>query len=147
MAAQSGIPSLRLARDSHSACGAERTAAAVFGALRILPAVLAYERHKTHRSDLAFLQNVTTPCEHEQRLLFAIAERNENSSALGQLLVIRRRNFGRSGSHQNSIIGSVLPPSQRAVAKKKGNISRADLPDDLARAIEERGNALDGEHL
>ena len=97
--------------------------------LHTLPAVLSDEWHEPHRGDLHLLQLVPAPGEHVKSLLFPVAEWNKNSTALRQLLVVSRRYFRRARADEYRIVRSVLSPAQSAIAKKKGDVARADLPE------------------
>src|SRR4026207_106650 len=95
-----------------SACGAGRTDVAPFAALHTLPAVFAYQRHEPHRGDLRLLELVSTSREHVKRLLFPVTQWNKDAAALGQLLVIRRRNLGGAGTNEYRFVGRVLSPAK-----------------------------------
>ena len=115
--------------------------------LHALPAVLANQRHKAHRSDFRRLEAVSVFREHIERLFLAVAERNQNPSTLGQLFLVSRRNFGGSGPNEYSIIRRILAPPQSSVSEKERNVSCANLPDSLARLVEESGYSLDRKDL
>src|ERR1700693_2483871 len=115
--------------------------------LQTLPAVFADKRDKPHRSDFNLFELVTVTREHVQCLLFPIAQRNKNTSSLGQLLLIRRWHFGGSGADEYRVVRGVLPPPQRAIAHEKGDIAGANLANRLTRLIEQRRNSFYRENL
>src|SRR5437868_10243764 len=129
------------------ACDVERMDALAFRALHPLPAVLPYQRHKAHRSDLFRFELVAAAREHEKDLLVTIAQRNKDLSAFGQLLVVGRRYLGCAGADEYGIVRSVLAPTKGSIAKQEGDVARANLLDCFARFVEQGGNSFDGEDL
>src|SRR4051812_15895347 len=130
-----------------SASDAGRTGALAFPALQSLPAVFSHQRHETHRRDFFALQLVASTCEHVKDLLVAIAERDQNSPALGQLLVISRRNFRSAGADEYRIVGRILPPAQRSISQQERDVASANELDCSARFIEQGRDPLDRENL
>src|SRR5438045_1528586 len=129
------------------ACDVERMDALAFRALHPLPAVLPYQRHKAHRSDLFRFELVAAAREHEKDLLVTIAQRNKDSSAFGQLLVVGRRYLGCAGADEYGIVRSVLAPTKGSIAKQESAVARANLLECLAGLVEPGRNSLDGEDV
>src|SRR6266550_152699 len=111
-------------------------------ALLILPAVFSHERHKPHRCNLGLLELVAPSREHVERLFFPVAQRNKDTTSLCQLLVVCRRDFRRPSPNEYRIVRCVLSPPKGAISQKKRDVARSDLPDGLARVVEEGWNAL-----
>src|SRR6267143_1192575 len=126
---------------------AERTDVVVYVALHPSPTVFAHERHESHRSDFRLLEPLSTTCEHIKRLVLFVTEWDENTSTLGELLVIGGGDLRRSGAHEYRIVRGILAPTQRSVSKEKRNIPCADLSDRFTCLVQQLRYALDGEHL
>src|SRR6185312_850222 len=119
----------------------------VVAALIPLPTVLPHQRHKAHRCDFLGVEFVAVTGEHVKSLLIAIAERNQDSSSLGQLLVIRRRDLGSAGTNEYSIVRRILSPTERSIAEEEGNVARSNLLNRLARFVQQRRNPFDRKNL
>src|SRR4051812_9551283 len=100
-------------------CGVERTDVAAAPALNDLPTVLANKWHEPHRRDFGFLQLFSSTSEHVQGLLFLVAEWDENSTALGELFVVRLGHLWRAGADENRIVRCVLAPAKSAVSEQE----------------------------
>src|SRR2546423_645391 len=128
-------------------CDVERMDALASRALHPLPAVLPYQRHKAHRSDLFRFELVAPAREHEKDLLVTIAQRNKDLPAFGQLLVVSRRYFGCAGADEYGIVRRVLAPTKGSIAKQERNVARTNLLDCFAGFVEQGRNSFDGEDL
>src|SRR5581483_8754429 len=82
-----------------------------------------------------------------EHLLIPLTDRRQDPSALRELLEERRRDSRRGGADQNRIVWRIFAPPECAVAEQERNVARPDLADHLARTVQERWHALDGEHL
>ena len=105
------------------------------------------ERHETHGRLLFHFYPSALSLGDDQPLLIAIADRNQQPSAFGELVEQRLRHRRRAGGDENRVVGRVLAPPDAAVAEKKRDVVHAGPMNVLAGLLEERWNSLDREHL
>src|SRR5689334_10156473 len=106
------------------------------------PAILAYERDESRRSDVTALELLTSLREQHENLLITVTDRDQQSTPLRELFGERRRHARRSGRYENRIVRRVLPPAERAVSGQQGDVRRTRGADRVTCLRHECADAL-----
>jgi hypothetical protein len=113
------------------------------------PALLAEERHEADIGDVLGLEVVLIDARDADELLGARvgADRDHHAAADLELLLQRSRNLGAASRHDDSVVGRVLGPAQRAVGVQHVHVVVAEIGKFLRRLGRELADALDREDL
>ena len=115
---------------------------------RLGPAFGADQRHEGDGALIFFLVFVIADAAHEvERLMRAAADRNDEPSADGELLLQRLRHFRTAGRDQDGVERGLLREALGAVGEDDLGIGVTQARDPLARLVGQHVVALDGEHL
>jgi len=95
-------------------------------------------------STLERLASSDDECEH---LRVSLAEWGEQAPPFGQLPKERFWNVRRASGDENSVVGSVLAPSERAIAGEKRHVPRPSGAYRQPRGLQQWSDALDREYL
>src|SRR5512140_24862 len=111
------------------------------------PAVLAYERDESRRSDVTALELLTSLRVRRENLFVTVTNRDQQSTPFRELFGERSGYRGRPGSHENRVVRRVLPPTERTVAGEQRHVHRTCSTDRVTRLRHQRADALDRKHL
>ena len=118
------------------------------GLARLGPAFGADQRHEGDGAVVFFLVFVIADAADEvERLMRAAADRNDEPSADGELLLQRLRHFRTAGRDQDGVERGLLRQALGAVGEDDLGIGVTETRDPLARLVGQHVVALDGEHL
>ena len=83
------------------------------------------ERNEPHGGDFQRLDPIALPLRDHELLLRPIADRNEQPSALGELLEQRLRHRRRTRANEDRVVRRVLAPADGSVAQQQRDVSDA----------------------
>ncbi len=105
--------------------------------LPVAPSCFAHQWHKPDTTKIVVLETVLVDAPDAKQCLAVErrTNRNHKPAANAELMLQRRRHFGRGGGNNNAIVGRVLGPTERAIAMSDVDIVVTQRLQSLTRAI------------